>query len=79
MLVLGKVVYSSPTLFNLLLEFVMNEITCLQDCVTFDEDLNFGARYADDTTIIAAVFERLQLATDYPQEVCKEYETNTRV
>ena len=52
----------------------MDEVKCLQDLFTLDEDLNFDARYADDTTLIAAVFERLQLATDQLQETCKKYE-----
>ena len=52
----------------------MDEIKCLQDCVTLDEDLNFVSRYADDTTLIAKGFERLQLATDHLQEACKKYE-----
>ena len=54
----------------------MDEIKCLQDRVTLDEDLNFDTRHTDDTTIIAAVFERLQLTTDQLQEICKEYEMN---
>ena len=54
----------SPILFNLFLDFVMGEIKRLQDRVTLYEDLNFDAEYADDTTLIAAVFERLQLAID---------------
>ena len=41
--------------------------------VTLDENLNFEARYADDTTLIAAVFERLQLSTDQLQKACKKY------
>ena len=63
----------SPTLFNLFLNFVIDEIKCLQDRVTLDEDSNFDARYADDTTLIAVVFERLQLATDQLQKACKMY------
>ena len=63
----------SPTLFNLFLDFVMDELKCLQEHVTLDNDLNFDARYADDTTLIAAVFEKLQLATDQLQEACKNY------
>ena len=51
----------------------MDEVKCLQDLFTLDEDLNFDARYADDTTLIAAVFERLQLAADQLQETCKKY------
>ena len=51
----------------------MDEIKCLEDRVTLDEDLNFDARYTDDITLIAAVFERLQLATNQLQEACKKY------
>ena len=35
--------------------------------------LHFNARYADYTTLIAAVFERVQLATDHVQKACKKY------
>ena len=63
----------SPTLFNLFLDFVMDEIKCLQDRVTLDESLNFDSGYADVTTLIDAVFERLQLATDQLQEAFKKY------
>ena len=63
----------SPTLFNLFLDFVMDELKCLQERVTLDNDLNFDIRYADDTTLIAAVFEKLQIATDQLQEACKKY------
>ena len=30
----------SPTLFNLFLDFVMDELKCLQEPVTLDNDLN---------------------------------------
>ena len=69
----------SPTLFVsnflplLFLDFVMDEIKCLQDLLTLDEDLNFNTRYANDTALIATDFERLQLATDQLQEGCKTY------
>ena len=63
----------APTLFNLFLDFVMDKLKCLQENATLDNDLNFDARYADDTTLIAAVFEKLQLATDQLQETCKKY------
>ena len=61
----------SPTLFNLFLDFVMDELKCLQEHGTLENDLNFDARYADDTTLIVAVFEKLQLATDQLKEACK--------
>ena len=63
----------SPTLFNLFLDVVMDEIKMFTNRVTLDENLNFEARYADDTTLIAAVFERLQLSTDQLQKACKKY------
>ena len=53
----------SPTLFNLFLDFVIGELKCLPEHVTLDYALKFDARYADNTTLIAAVFEKLQLAT----------------
>ena len=55
---------TSPTLFNLFLDFVENELKCLQQNVTLDYELNSGAKCADDTILFAAVFEKLQLATD---------------
>ena len=63
----------SPILFNLFLDLGMDKIKCLQDRVKLDGDLNFDASFADDTTLIAGVFERLQLATDQLQEACKRY------
>ena len=53
----------------------MDEIKCLQDRVTLDDDLNLDTKYADDTTLIAAVFERLQLTIDPLRETCKKYGT----
>ena len=55
---------NSPNLFNLFLDFVVDELKCLQEHVTLDYELNFDERYVDDTTLIAGVFEKLQLITD---------------
>lgn len=63
----------SPTLFNLFLEFVMDELRDLQDSASFDGHLCVDVRYADDTTLIAAVFEKLQFSTDQMQEACLKY------
>ena len=54
----------SPTLFDLFPDLVMDKLKCLQEYLTLDNGLNFDARYLDDTTLIAAFFEKLQLATD---------------
>ena len=63
----------SPTLFDLFLDLVMDKLKCLQEYVTLDNELNFDARYLDDTTLIAVFFEKLQLATNQLQEACKKY------
>ena len=62
-----------------LISSLMDEIKCLQECARLEDDLNFNARYANDTTLIAAIFERLQLAVDQLQEACKNFgmEINT--
>ena len=63
----------SPTLFNLFLEFVMDELQDLQDSASFNDQLCIDVRYADDTTFIAAIFEKLQLSTNQLQETCMKY------
>ena len=63
----------SPTLFNLFLDFAMMELKCLQDRVSLDNDLCFDVRYADDTTLVAAVFDKLQLSTDQLLSACQKY------
>ena len=49
----------SPKLFNLFLEFVMDELQELQEPTTLNHSLCIDVRYVDDTTLIAAVFEKL--------------------
>ena len=63
----------SPTLFNLFLDFMMDEVKSLQEHATLDERLNIDIRYADDTTLIAAVFDKLQLSTNQLIEACKKF------
>ena len=63
----------SPTLFNLFLEFVMDELTCLQKNVSFDKNLCADVRYADDTTLIASTFDNLQLSTNQLLTACSKY------
>ena len=63
----------SPTLFNLFLDFLMKELRCLQERITLDEDLCCDIRYADDTTLIAATFDLLGLATAQLEEACAKY------
>ena len=63
----------SPTLFNLFLEFVMDELNDVQQTASFDEHFCIDVRYADDTTLIAALFEKLQISTNQLQEACLKY------
>ena len=53
----------SPTLFNLFLDFIMQEVKCLQEQVTFNDDLHIHLKYGDYATLSAIVFKHLQLST----------------
>ena len=65
----GQVCLLSPTLFNLFLDFVMQEIKCLKEQVTFN-NLRIDLKYAEYTTLIAAVFEHLHLSTSHWEHSC---------
>ena len=52
----------SPTLFNIFLEFVMEDIASLHG-FQLTNNLSTDIRYADDTTLISTIFEKLQLST----------------
>ena len=64
----------STTLLNMFLDFVMQELKCLQEKVTFDGDLSIDLKYAEDTTLIAAVIEHLQLPTPQLENACGKLE-----
>ena len=53
----------SPVLFNVFLEFVMMELHSLDGALTYADDMSMDVRYADDTTLLSAMFEKLQLST----------------
>lgn len=56
------------------LDFVMQELKCLQEKVTFDDDLSIDLKYAEDTTLIAAAIEHLQLPTPQLENACGKLE-----
>ena len=62
----------SPTLFNLFLEFVMDEISTLRDS-HLAKNLTTDIRYADDTTLISAMLEKLQFSTEELERACKKW------
>ena len=53
----------SPTLFNIFLEFVMKELKSLDSTLKLHDSLSIDIRYADDTTLLSAIFEKLHLST----------------
>ena len=63
----------SPVLFNLFLEFVMNEISSLQNELQLNHDMTIDTKYADDTTLISAIFEKLKIATGELETSCKKW------
>ena len=48
----------SPTLFNIFLEFVMSELQSLQPTLKLNDYLSSDIKYADDTTLISAIFDK---------------------
>ena len=62
----------SPSLFNVFLEFVMEGVQSLNG-ITWDEHMSFDIRYADDTTLVALVFDRLELSTAELQRACTKW------
>ena len=63
----------SPTLFNIFLEFVMAELKLLRDELHLDEQLSTNCRYADDTRLIAAIFEKLKLSKHELEKACSNW------
>lgn len=49
----------SLTLFNLFLDFAKQKVRCLQEQVTFDDNLSMSLKYAVDTTLMTPTFEHL--------------------
>ena len=51
----------------------MEELQDLLESTSFKDHLCIDVRYADDTTFIAAIFEKLQLSTNQLQQACMKY------
>ena len=63
----------SPCLFNLFLEFVMKDVQNLGSGVQMGDMRINNIRYADDTTLMELVFEKLQLSTNEMEKACKRW------
>ena len=53
-----------PILFSLSLEFVMTDMKSLCKEFKLDTNLSYDIGYADDTTIMSSVLEKLQISTE---------------
>jgi hypothetical protein len=63
----------SPTLFNIFLEFVMKEIASLNANLELSDTTCIDVRYADDTTLLSVIFQKLLLSTKELEEACKKW------
>ena len=61
----------SPTLFNIFLEFVMKEQKSLD--LQMKNTLSVDIRYADDTTLISTVFNKLKISSGELEEACRKW------
>ena len=63
----------SPTLFNIFLEFVMKKLKSLDSTLKLHDSLSIDIRYADDTTLLSAIFEKLHLSTSQLENACQKW------
>ena len=63
----------SPSLFNLFLEFVMKDLQNLDSGIQMGDMRINNIRYADDTTLMDLVFEKLQISTNELENACSRW------
>ena len=63
----------SPTLFNIFLEFVLDELKSLDESFVLKNDLSIDIRYDDDSTLLSAIFEKLKLSTAELEAACLKW------
>ena len=51
----------------------MDELNSLQSELHLDDTLSTDVRYADDTTLIAQIFDKLKLSTRELESACKKW------
>ena len=51
----------------------MDEVHSLQTRLTLNENLSIDTRYADDTTLIAAIFNKVSLSTEELESSCRKW------
>ena len=63
----------SPTMFNIFLEFVMKDLKSIERTLHLKDTIAIDIRYADDTTLIAAVFSKLKMSTQELEDACNKW------
>ena len=63
----------SPVFFNIFLEFVIDELKSLDPTFELHDEMSLEERYADDTTLISAIFRKLSLSTRELEMACKKW------
>ena len=63
----------SPALFNIFLEYVMRELKSIDRELTYREKMSLDIRYADDTTLMSVIFEKLRLSTQELEAACQKW------
>ena len=61
----------SPSLFNIFMEYVMKSVKSLNRDFQLNDNMSVDIRYADDTTLISIIFEKLQLSTLELEQACQ--------
>ena len=62
-----------PTLFNTYQEFVMKELGELDQTLTLSDTFSIDIMYADDITLLSAIFEKLKESTKQLDAGCKKW------
>ena len=60
----------SPILFNVMLDYVMKEVRSLDENFCMSADMSIDIRYADDTTLITTIFDKLKITTGELEKAC---------
>ena len=63
----------SPSLFNLFLEFVMKDLRNLDNGIQMGEMSINNIHYADDTTLVNLVFDKLQISINELEKACSKW------
>ena len=63
----------SPTLFNIFLEHVMTEVKSLDSVFQLSDHVSADLRYADDTTLLSTIFQKLKLSTAELETACQRW------